>query len=110
MTWFLLKSFGLPRYLWAVLAVGALVALVLWLRASENADDKANQEVGAAVQREGDLQRTLERVETGNATREEIIREVDRGNGDVLYAQCLRTARTPANCERFLLTGETPVR
>src|SRR5687768_4408627 len=101
---------GLAQRAARALAIGTLIlgtalllgALCLWLDSREKADDAANQEIGATVQREGDLRETIERTEQGNEAREEIKRDVDRGGGTVLYEQCLRTARTPANCERFL--------
>lgn len=45
---------------------------------------------------------TLERVELSREVTEEIRKEAATGNGSLLYAQCLRSARTPANCQRFL--------
>jgi membrane protein implicated in regulation of membrane protease activity len=89
---------------WALIAVGAALILGgawLWLDSREKADDKANQEIGAAVQREGDLRETIERTETANEAREEIGRH-DAAGDRLRYDQCLRSARTPANCERFL--------
>lgn len=102
MGWFAIKALGLPRYLWIVIAVVAVVTLGLWLAAIEKADDKSNQQIGRTEERLETTTEVLERTEQGNATRTEIERDVVRGSGDVLYQQCLRTARTPANCERFL--------
>jgi membrane protein implicated in regulation of membrane protease activity len=102
MAWLTGKGFlGLAKGLWLLGAVVALIGAVAWLQARENADDKANQEIGAAVQREGDLRETIERTETANEAREEIGRH-DAAGDRLRYDQCLRTARTPANCERFL--------
>lgn len=98
-----LKFLGLARWAWLLIVVAAVAGLIWWLNAAEKADDKANQDIGAAVQREGDLRETIERTEQGNEARTEIEADVSRGGGSVLYEQCLRTARTPANCERFLL-------
>lgn len=82
----------------------ALLGLFLWWNAAENADDKANQKIGAAIEREGALTRTLERTEQGNEARDTITRDLETNDGRscAVYNQCLRTARTPANCERFL--------
>lgn len=104
---------GLSQRVSKVLAIGALIlatglligALWLWLGAREEADDKANQEIGATVQREGDLRETIERTEKANETREEINRPGPAGDR-LRYDQCLRTARTPANCQRFLPVGQ----
>lgn len=95
--------FGLARWMWGGIALAALVGAFLWLQAREKADDKANQEIGATVQREGDLRETLKRTEQGNDAKEEIKREADAGNGAALYDQCLRGNRGGAeNCQRFL--------
>jgi hypothetical protein len=102
--------FGLSRGLWVAIVAGLIALAVLWFIALEKADDRANQEIGATVQREGDLRETIERTEQGNEAREEIKRDVDRGGGAVLYEQCLRTARTPANCGRFLPERQTDQR
>lgn len=100
---FLTKTLlGAPRWLWLVIAfVLLLVAAAIWWTRSEEADDKANQEIGATVQREDDLRETLERTETGNEAREAIEQSGPAGD-QRRYDQCVRSARTPANCQRFL--------
>lgn len=93
MTWLLSLS---PAVRWAlsgVLAVIALAALYLWLGAREEADDRANQEVGAAVQREADLQETVTRVERANHAEEQV-----RIDDAARRASCMRHSRTPENC------------
>lgn len=97
--------FGLSRWIWLAVAVAALIGLAAWLQARENADDKANQEIGAAVQREGDLRETIERVETADDVRNEMQQPSPAGDR-LRYDQCLRSARTPANCERLLPGGQ----
>jgi len=102
--------FNLARGWWLAIAVAGLVALYFGVnglldRLTDNA-----KEQGATEQREADLTETLERTEQGNAARDTINRESAVGAGDALYRQCLRTARTPANCERFLSAGETDQR
>jgi hypothetical protein len=100
--WFAKKSLGLVNWGWLVIGAVVLVAW-LWLGAAEKADDAANRQIGAATQREGDLKRTIERTEQANDAREEIEEGFRRPAGDVaVYHQCLRTARTPANCQRFV--------
>lgn len=84
-------------------AVGGIALLVViaviviansWFdKVIDNAEEK-----GATDQREGDLQETLKRTEEGNDAREKIRNNV----GTARYDQCLRTAREPENCERFL--------
>jgi len=90
------------RYLIGLAGAGALLwGLWAWLGHREAQDDKHNQDIGATVQREADLRATLERTETANEARREI--EQDGPVGDrARYEQCLRTARTPTNCQRLL--------
>lgn len=92
-----IASYGLP----VALALGAW----LWFDARERADDKANQELGAAVQREADLRETVKNVEKANEAADLIRRDPARA-----HAECVRTARTPANCQRFLPHSEAPNR
>lgn len=99
--------FGLARWAWVLIALAALAGAVLWLQARERADDTANQEIGAVAQREGDLRETIKRTEQGNEARTEIERglQTDDGHSAAVFEQCLRTARTPANCKRYELPG-----
>ena len=97
MSWLMAKSFGLHRIAWIGIAALLLAAGIYWLQAREEADDKANQEIGAQGQREGDLRKTIERAEKANEARDDISRNRDNAR----YDQCVRTARTPANCERL---------
>lgn len=98
---FLTKNMlGIPRWLWALSALAlAYVAVV----ALEVRDDRANQTIGAAGEREAQTREVLERTEIGNAVREEVREAMVRdGRSDIVYDQCVRTARTPSKCERFL--------
>lgn len=105
--WLTAKAFlGLSKGVWLLAAVALLAGGVIWLRASENADDNANQQIGATVQREGDLRTTLERTKDANQARDDVRTDVDGAR----YDQCLRTARTPANCKRFLPVSEADQR
>lgn len=103
MEWLAAKSaLGIARG-WLILgAIAAILALLLALRQAQGSHDTNQQDLGAAAQREADLQNTLERTEQANAARTEI--RDDRGTAR--YDQCLRTARTPALCQRFLPGGE----
>jgi len=117
MTWLLGSFLGLSRWMWLGIAAAALTAGFLWLQAREEADDKANQEIGATIQRESDLRETIKRTEQGNEARRTIEQDIDRNDGRscAVYNQCLRTARTSSNCRRFLpeqpadQCGATPV-
>lgn len=114
MTWFFAARAFLGRIpTWAYVASGAVLALFLaWAWHNSQVSDAAStgRQEGAQAQRESDLIETIERTEQANETREVIQGEVRAGGGDALYAQCLRTARTPANCQRFLPSRETPDR
>lgn len=100
---FTIKALGLPRYLWIVLAVAAVIGLWVWAGAAERADDRQNQELGAAVERGETATETLERVEQGNEIREQVEVDIRRGGSAAMHAQCLRSNRgDPAVCERFL--------
>ena len=91
--WLGTKALGLHRWIWLLALLAAISGGILWLQAREEADDKANQEIGAKVQREGDLRKTIERAETANEAAENIKRDPDaRRDG------CLRHSRTPENC------------
>lgn len=95
-----------------LLAVVAMGALVLWLNLREEADDRTNQQIGATAERTKQLEDTIKQVEEGNAARAEIEEAMGRDDGRsrVVYDQCLRTARTPANCERYLPDDEADQR
>lgn len=84
---------GLRKGLWLLIAIAALVGFAIWLGAREAADDKANQEIGAAVQREGDLVETFNQVEKANEAEARLDRDPDARR-----AGCLQHSRTPANC------------
>lgn len=93
----------IPREAWIALAV-LIVMFSGWLWFKDAISDA--REAGAQVQREESLTTTIERTEQANETREVIQSQVRDGAGSDLYAQCVRTARTPANCERFLPSRE----
>jgi hypothetical protein len=89
-----------PAVRWAiggVLLIIALAALYHWLGAREEADDRANQNVGAAVQREAGHEATLNQVEKAN----EAEAAIGRGGDAERYARCMRYAEpdTRANCD-----------
>lgn len=88
----------------AVLVALAVLVAVLWWRNAEQADDQRNQDIGAAAERETALTETLTRTEQANEARNTIEQDLQRDDGRscAVYRQCLRTARTPGNCERFL--------
>lgn len=90
---------GLPRGLWVLVGIAALiVASTVWF--ADRMDGAT--ETGRQLEQATAMAETLDRVEQGQETRDAIEREADDGAGSLLYDQCLRSARTPANCERFL--------
>jgi hypothetical protein len=78
----------------ALIAAGlALLLLAYCAHRAEKADDKANQELGAAVERERSLAETITRTEKANEAAAKVERDpVARRDG------CLRHSRTPENC------------
>lgn len=102
MTWLAAPFLNIPRWVWIAGAICILTALAIKIadNAVEDALETAKQ-TGVMEERATNLETTVKRVEIANEARDEIIN--DRGNAR--YEQCLRTARTPANCERLLRTG-----
>jgi membrane protein implicated in regulation of membrane protease activity len=88
----LAKSIGLKGGV--LIAAGlALLLLAYCAHRAEKADDQRNQEIGATVQREGDLRETITRTEKANEAAAKVERDpVARRDG------CLRHSRTPENC------------
>ncbi len=91
--WLTTRTLGLARGWWLLGLVIALAVAVIWLRAAEDADDRRNQEIGAAAQRESDLRETLDRVKEANDAERKIT-----ADPDARRAGCLRHSRTPENC------------
>lgn len=111
----LLKGFSFLKSVpaWAYVCIAGVLGLIaVWAWHNSQVDEAATEgrKTGATEQRETQLTEIIQRTETANETREVIQSEVRAGAGDNLHAQCLRTARTPANCKRFLPSGEAPVR
>jgi hypothetical protein len=102
-SWLGAKLLGwLPRW-GAILAAAALtIGLFVWATKAEKADDRQNQEIGATTERNVALEAAIKNVEAANVVRDEI-----RASGPVgdraRYDECVRSARTPAKCERYLL-------
>jgi len=89
-----------------LLIVGAVIAVsggyLLWL----SNRDAGNVEKGREEQSQIGYQETIKRAEKANEARDTI--RID--NGNARFDQCVRTARTPSSCKRFLFGRETPVR
>lgn len=56
-------------------------------------------EAGAATERAIAAEKGLKNVEAAAKARDDVRGDVDNAR----YDECLRSARTPANCERYLL-------
>lgn len=99
MEWLVAKSLlGAPRWLLGVILILALVWGGTALIGALDRHDNTQRQAGAAQQREADLFETLNRTEQGNDARLQVRDPRSRAR----YDQCLRSARTPENCQRFL--------
>lgn len=87
---------------WAGFAALALVLGGVWY-CTEQVDERVEQaeEIGATTERNIQLEQTIENVKKAEDAREDITDPSPAGDL-TRYNQCVRTARTPANCERFL--------
>lgn len=99
--WFAMKTLGLARWAWILILVAAVALVVGIAIRSEKADDKANQEIGASGEREKSNSVVIGNVEKANEAREEI-RSPGTAGDCARYAVCVRSARNPAQCQRFL--------
>lgn len=109
----LLTRLGLTeRVARIVMGIGLTVVVIALLWFLVRSHDEKQREAGASAQREGDLRETIQRTEQGNAARVEIqdAFQRDDGRSAAVYDQCLRTARTPENCKRFLPEQQAPER
>jgi membrane protein implicated in regulation of membrane protease activity len=78
----------------ALLAFIAFLAFKVWLGdVKEDAGKKA-----VTTERAGQLEQTINRMETADETRREVRDDRSRAR----YDECLQSARNPANCQRFL--------
>ncbi|WP_292960575.1 hypothetical protein [Novosphingobium sp. UBA1939] len=91
-------AFGAPRWLLILILVAFVLAMASRCAGSVERFAQGQQEAGAAIQRADDLHETIQRTEKANAARNAIRDPAS----DARYGQCLRSARTPANCKRFL--------
>lgn len=90
---------GLP-WKWIGIGVAALLLVITAWRFIDRAFDET-AEKGRVEERAENAEQIIENVKDADDAREEIKRPGPVGDR-VRYDQCLRTARTPANCERFL--------
>lgn len=88
---------ALPRgwhYLAGLIAAVALLAgLYAYLAASENADDRRNQDIGRDIQNAENTAHTLDQLERANDAETKLDRDAD-----ARLANCRLHSRTPENC------------
>lgn len=81
------------------LVVVVCLGLYIWIITNRQSDlqdaaDQARNQAQAET-----LSKAVDQVKEANDAREDIRSDVDNAR----YTQCLRSARTPANCKRYLL-------
>lgn len=89
---------GAPRWLLGLGALAALGWALSVLVSGLNHHDAAQREAGVIQEQAHSMGETIKRTEQGNAAREEIRRP----DSSAKYDQCLRSARDPANCQRYV--------
>lgn len=96
--WLTTRVLGLAKGWWLLIVLAVLITAIIIARGWFDTTLETAVQAGAAEQREVDLRKTIRNVEKANDARYEVRNDIDGAR----YNQCLRTARTPANCERFL--------
>lgn len=99
MTWLAIKALGLPRWMWGAIAVLALLLAHMWL--TDSREDKA-EDRGRVIERADQQAKIIETTEKANEAREQTAKDFRAGGSPELYANCLRSARNPENCKRFM--------
>ena len=89
---------GAPRWLLGAVLLAALAWAGAALVGELNHHEKAQREAGAIEERAAAQAETIKQVEKANAVRQEIRDPGSRAR----YDECLRSARDPAVCQRFL--------
>ena len=75
----------------AIVVIGTLTHLI-------DAGQEQARDAGVQTERAATTGKVIENVQTANDTRAAVRDERSRA----AYDECVRSARTPANCERFL--------
>lgn len=88
---------GIVRYWPLIVGLLATVAFLVWLDGQKDASKTQGVEQERAASNEG----VITDVQESKAA----IADVLDGRSDAKYYQCLRSARTPENCTRFLPVG-----
>lgn len=82
------------KYWWALFAAFAVAACIISL----SVRDRASREIGVLTERDRVSTEVIKNVRNATEARDQVRNDIDGAR----YNQCMRTARTPANCERFL--------
>jgi len=94
-----LKANKLAAGIGALVVLGLLIFTISrFVSGTINKIEDMSKEAGAAKITNDNLEATLKRTEQGNEAKNEIRNDI----GSARYHQCMRTARTTANCQRFL--------
>lgn len=96
-----LKANPLVAGLIGLVLVAAVVAFFVFADKKEQRIENKLEEKGAVTERSKVQEEVINRTQEANDEREKISRNDDVG-AQLRYDQCLRSARTPANCQRFL--------
>lgn len=95
-------SLVLNNWKWLLPAIAA-AGLFLMLKMEQAENERLNVELKHTKSELSIARQTITRIMEANNARNDIKEGVRNPAGNpVAYDQCLRTARTPANCERFL--------
>lgn len=86
----------------AVLCWGVIVGMAVLMINATNAIRDAGFKAGETHEQAKVQDQVIQNVEQANDVREQINSEAARGSGSLLYRQCLRSARSPENCQRYL--------
>lgn len=89
----------------ALLLLTVLLAFLALFSKLEKQEEAAFEHGQAEVRVEA-AETVIKNVEIANDVEQELKAEAVIGSGSALYAQCVRSARTPANCQRFLPSGQ----
>lgn len=93
---------GLSWKIYAGIAALVLLGGTLWY-CNHQVEERVEQgtEIGRVEERNEQLEETIKNVEKADEARKEIAESGPAGDAR-RYDQCLRTARNPENCERWL--------
>lgn len=86
------------RVIAGIALLALLTAFLVWL-GSERKEARKDGRRDAETEQQAKVIETTEKV---NDAREQTAQDIRSGGSPELYANCLRSARNPENCKRFL--------